>query len=188
MTTMASKIPSLTVVYSTVYSDVDQRKHQSSASLAFVWGIHRGRWIPRTKGQLRGKCFHLMTSSWGTIDTPYLTQGCHCVSSTLTRKCRHFGEILETHWTRSCHLAPIPVQQPRIPIYNISVQWKYDSHIIGKKGVTLLTYWNYILVCIIGLGCHNLSSSWQLACLALPLSSESRVNDDCFVVVVFVLL
>ena len=24
------------------YSDADQRKHQSSASLAFVWGIHRG--------------------------------------------------------------------------------------------------------------------------------------------------
>ena len=46
-----------------VYSDADQRKHQSSASLAFVWGIHRDRWIPRTKGQLRGKCFHLMTSS-----------------------------------------------------------------------------------------------------------------------------
>ena len=31
-----------TIVYSTVYSDADQRKHQSSASLAFVWGIHRG--------------------------------------------------------------------------------------------------------------------------------------------------
>ena len=66
MTTMTSQITSLTVVYSTVYSDADQRKHQSSASLAFVWGIHRGRWIPRTKGQLRGKCFHLMTSSWPT--------------------------------------------------------------------------------------------------------------------------
>ena len=63
MTTIASQITSLTVVYSTVYSDGDQRKHQSSASLAFVWGIHRDRWIPRTKGQLRGKCFHLMTSS-----------------------------------------------------------------------------------------------------------------------------
>ena len=63
MTTIASQITSLAVVYSTVYSDVDQRKHQSSASLAFVWGIHRDRWIPRTKGQLRGKCFHLMTSS-----------------------------------------------------------------------------------------------------------------------------
>ena len=63
MTTMAFQITSLTVVYSTVYSDADHRKDQSSASLAFVWGIHRGRWIPRTKGQLRGKCFHLMTSS-----------------------------------------------------------------------------------------------------------------------------
>ena len=51
MTTMASQIISLTVVYSIVYSGADQRKHQSSASLAFVWGIHRDRWIPRTKGQ-----------------------------------------------------------------------------------------------------------------------------------------
>ena len=41
MTTMASRITSLTVVYSNVYSDADQRKHESSASLAFVWGIHR---------------------------------------------------------------------------------------------------------------------------------------------------
>ena len=64
MTTMVSQITSLTVVYWKVYSDADQRKHQSSASLAFVWGIHRDRWIPGTKGQLRGKCFHLMTSSW----------------------------------------------------------------------------------------------------------------------------
>ena len=39
MGTMASQITSLTIVYSTVYSDADQRKHQSSASLAFVWGI-----------------------------------------------------------------------------------------------------------------------------------------------------
>ena len=63
MSTIASQITSLMVLYSIVYSDADQRKHQSSASLAFVWGIHRDRWIPRTKGQLRGKCFHLMTSS-----------------------------------------------------------------------------------------------------------------------------
>ena len=33
---------SLTIVYTTVYSDADQRKHQNSASLAFVRGIHRG--------------------------------------------------------------------------------------------------------------------------------------------------
>ena len=37
----ASQITSLMIVYSTAYSDADQRKYQSSASLAFVWGIHR---------------------------------------------------------------------------------------------------------------------------------------------------
>ena len=37
MSTMASQITSLTIVYSTVYSGADQSKHQSSASLAFVW-------------------------------------------------------------------------------------------------------------------------------------------------------
>ena len=42
MSTMASQITSITIVYSTVYTGADQRKHQSSASLAFVWGIHRG--------------------------------------------------------------------------------------------------------------------------------------------------
>ena len=38
---IASQIASLTIVYSIVYSDADQRKHQSSAPPAFVRGIHR---------------------------------------------------------------------------------------------------------------------------------------------------
>ena len=42
MGTVASQITSRTIVYTAVYSDADQSKHQSSASLAFVWGIHRG--------------------------------------------------------------------------------------------------------------------------------------------------
>ena len=41
MGTIASQITTLTIVYSTVYSDADQRKYQCSALLAFVWGIHR---------------------------------------------------------------------------------------------------------------------------------------------------
>ena len=47
MGAIASQITSLTVVY----LDADQRKHQSSTSLAFVREIHRDRWIPRTNGQ-----------------------------------------------------------------------------------------------------------------------------------------
>ena len=41
----------LMVVYSIVYSGADQRKNQSSVSLAFMRGNHRSRWIPRTEGQ-----------------------------------------------------------------------------------------------------------------------------------------
>ena len=41
MGSITSQITSLTIVYSMVYSDADHRKHQSSASLAFVRGIHR---------------------------------------------------------------------------------------------------------------------------------------------------
>ena len=50
MGAIASKITSLTIA-TTVYSDADQRKHQSSAPLAFVRGLHRHRWIPRKNGQ-----------------------------------------------------------------------------------------------------------------------------------------
>ena len=41
MGTMASQITSIATVYSTIHSGADQRKHQSSASLAVVRGIHR---------------------------------------------------------------------------------------------------------------------------------------------------
>ena len=41
MGAIASQITSLMIVFSTVYLDTDQRKHRSSASLAFVRGIHR---------------------------------------------------------------------------------------------------------------------------------------------------
>ena len=57
MTTMASQITSLTVVYSIVNTDADQRKHQSSASLAFVWGIHRGPVNSPHKGPVMRKMF-----------------------------------------------------------------------------------------------------------------------------------
>ena len=64
MSGLASQITSLRIVYLTVYPGADQRKHQSPASLDFVRGLHRGPGIPRTNGQYRGNCFHLMTSSW----------------------------------------------------------------------------------------------------------------------------
>ena len=55
--TRVSQITSLTIVYSTVYSGADQRKHQSSASLAFVRGIHRGPVNSPHKGPVTQKKF-----------------------------------------------------------------------------------------------------------------------------------
>ena len=66
MGAIASRITSLTIVYSTVYSGEDQRKHQTPRHWPLWGGFSGDRWISRTKGQWRGKCFHLMTSSWGS--------------------------------------------------------------------------------------------------------------------------
>ena len=54
---MASQVTSLTIVYSTVYSGADQTKHQSSASLAFVTGIHRSPVNSPHKGPVTRKMF-----------------------------------------------------------------------------------------------------------------------------------
>ena len=45
-----------------VYSGAGQRKHQSSASLAFVWGIHRWPVNSPHKWPVTRKIFHVMTS------------------------------------------------------------------------------------------------------------------------------
>ena len=65
MGSMASQVTSLTIVYSTVYSGADQRKHQSSTSLAFVRGINRGPVNSPHKWPVTRKMFPLMTSLWG---------------------------------------------------------------------------------------------------------------------------
>ena len=57
ISTMASQVTSLTIVYSTVYSGADQRKLQSSASLAFVRGIHRWPVNSPHKGPVTRKMF-----------------------------------------------------------------------------------------------------------------------------------
>ena len=57
MSTMASQITSPTIIYSNVFSGADQRKHQSSASLAFVRGTHRWPVNSPHKGPVTRKMF-----------------------------------------------------------------------------------------------------------------------------------
>ena len=85
MTTMASQITSLTVVYSTIYSDAVQRKHQSSASLALCVGNS-----PRTvnsphKGPVTRKMF--------PFDDVIMAGRAH----TKPLLCRHLTELQNWH-------------------------------------------------------------------------------------------
>ena len=57
MGAMMSQITSFTIVYSTVNWGADQRKHQSSSSVAFVWGIHRWPVNSSHKGPVTRKRF-----------------------------------------------------------------------------------------------------------------------------------
>ena len=59
MSSMATQITGVSMVYSTHYSDADPRKHQSSASLAFVRGIHRWPVNSLHKGPVMWKIFSL---------------------------------------------------------------------------------------------------------------------------------
>ena len=95
MGTMASLITSLTIVYSTLHSGADQRKHQGSASLAFVWGIHRRPVNSPHKWPVTRKMFPFDDNIMGYRKIiPYLT-------TTLNRKC-HFDDIFITGCTESC--------------------------------------------------------------------------------------
>ena len=75
MSAMASHITSLTIVYSTVYSGADQRKHPSSASLAIVRGIHRWPVNSPHKGPVTRTMF--------PFDEVIMTNGAKCHMSFL---------------------------------------------------------------------------------------------------------
>ena len=57
MVAMASQLTGVSIVYSTVCSGTGQRKHQGSASLAFVRGIHRSPVNSPHKGPVTQKMF-----------------------------------------------------------------------------------------------------------------------------------
>ena len=78
MCAMSSQITSLTIVYSTIYSGADQRKQQSSTSLAFVWGIHRWPMNSPQKGPVTRK----MVPFDGVIITKHIFRFLRCLPFT----------------------------------------------------------------------------------------------------------
>ena len=99
MGAIASQITSLTIVYSNVYSDADQRKHQSPASLAFVRRIHRGSVNSSRKRPVTRKMFPFDDVIMWSDDIEIYT---FTTCATPRNPRRHWGEVSgawEAKWT-----------------------------------------------------------------------------------------
>ena len=64
MSAMPSQITSLTIVYSIISQVQIKENIKAPLHWPLCGEFISDQWIPRTKGQLHGKCFHLLTSSW----------------------------------------------------------------------------------------------------------------------------
>ena len=94
MSALASQITSVFVVYSTVCSGADHRKHISSASLTFVRGIHRWPVNSPHKGTLTWKMF--------TFDDVIIMKTHE--SASWIPLCTHFITISKYSLNTTCHL------------------------------------------------------------------------------------
>ena len=90
---IASQITNLTIFYSTVYPDADQRKHQSSASMAFVWGIHRGPVNSPHKWPVTRKMF-----PFDDIIMMGEQRGVYCDKNWEKRSCYNGSALYQQQW------------------------------------------------------------------------------------------
>ena len=104
MSAMAPQITSLTIVCTSVYSGADQRKYQSSASLAFVRGIHRRHVNSPHKGSVTRKMFPfddvIMCSVYYNVDTWSVVE----VSTLLVRE---YGQQILSSGFPSFQVSPL---------------------------------------------------------------------------------
>ena len=131
MGAVASQITTLTTVYSTVYSDTDQRKPQSSASLAFVRGIHRGPVISPHKWPVTRKMFPF-------DDVIMLIFGCNpnhrCVLTYRERLSYIYGSVVHLYVIDYAHnfLCFNPVQYSKIHHLVIEIMSIKTRTIVNK--------------------------------------------------------
>ena len=103
MGAMASQITSLTIVYSTVYSGADQWKPQSSASLAFVWGIHQWLKMFPFDDVTMNRCYWIRL----TANQQRLTDIIQTLYLTLIR---NWISVKRFSYENTFHVFPIPLR------------------------------------------------------------------------------
>ena len=186
MDAMVSQITSLKIVHSTVYSGTDQRKHQSSASLAFVWGIHRGPVNSPHKWPVTRKIFPfddvIMQNReiWCYNDHIALEFGRHLGSAASLQ----WWNVL-THWGRVTHicvgdLTIIGSDDGLSPVRRQAIIWTNAGILLIEP---LGTNFNEILVEIHTFSFKKMhlkmsSGKWRSFCLGLNvLTRISRLRN-----------
>ena len=147
MTTMASQITSLMVVYSTVYSGADQRKYQSSASLAFVRGIHRGPVNSPHKWPVTRKMFPFDN----VIMYSHQLSACHVSETSINRLLwRTVRENLGTVWKTHANSQIIEfVKCSSLHIFTVWVRYFVISHPCPHFSLTMSVMWNTGTYCYV---------------------------------------
>ena len=119
MGVMACQITSLTIVYSTVHSGADQRKRQSSASLAFVQGIHR--WPVNSPTNVED------VSIWTedvTMDQLWIVRWC---KGLVTSGCPHFEHLITEFHTKNCNTTENIITKHAFPITLTHTSYLYEQ-------------------------------------------------------------
>ena len=133
---MAPQITGVSIVYSTVCSGEDQRKYQSSASLAFVRGH---RWVPR-KGPVTWKCFHLMTSWCKAVQCNTTLHAAQDYFARIREFLRMVWSRFGYHtWIRRCYISARGLKR--------TVTWLFCwqlVHVKSKENIKALHYWQFV--------------------------------------------
>ena len=141
---MVYQITSLMIVYLTVYSGADQRKHSSSASLAFVRGIHQWPVNPLTTSSCQCIPWHpaLHCSIKSRVKTRhYSLNWCKLPTTASHTHINAFSQMMTegSSYFQACHLTLILWQHYNIGLLCFVIilkndkYWKYKSIIMFHK-------------------------------------------------------
>ena len=133
MCAMASQITSFTIVYSTIYLSAEQRKYQSSESLAFVRGIHRGPVNSPHKGPVTRKMLPFDDAIMTNLQA-YILAKMQILASNNLPKCKFWQVITPLLLWQQNKVIP----DTGIPIIKIGGHYNVNLYI----GKIASLYWN----------------------------------------------
>ena len=170
MSTMASQITSLVIVCSNVYSGADQRKHQSSASLAFVWGIHRWPVNSPHKGPVPRKLFPFD----GVIMCRALYLAALRAASSIveSRCCRALSPVYTACW------GPLIHSSLKNNTNRTLTLWPNDSIWRRKSGSALAQ----VMACCLTAPSHYLNQCWLIISEVQWQSYEGNFTRDALTI------